>query len=106
MKNNAEKNLKEISTLEDGRYRYRWSTEVENIQEAFEFLDIWDNSLALSIQESLISTWDIAHRCIGWSTATDNLYTSPTLEINWCCWIDDPTSGVVHLSMEARLDPK
>lgn len=106
MKANAEKNLKEISTLEDDRYQYRWSTDVESIQEAFDFLNIWDDSLALSIQESLISTWDMAHRCIGWAIATDDLYTSSALEIHWCCWIDDPMSDLVHLSMEARLDPK
>lgn len=106
MKINAEKNLNSIATLENGCYRYRWSTDVKTIQEAFDFLDIWDDNLAIPIQESLISTWDMAYRCIGWAIATDNLYTSPTLEINWCCWIDDPTSEVVHLSMEARLDPK
>lgn len=108
MKNDATKNLKEIATLENGRYRYRWSTDVVTIQEAYEFLDIWDDNLVspIHIQESLISTWDEANRCSGWATAIDNIYTSPALEIDWCCWIDDPDENIVHLSMEARLDPK
>lgn len=106
MKENAEKNLTEIATLEDYRYRYRWSTDVESIQEAYDFLDIWDEDLGLPIQESLISTWDRAHRCTGWATAIDNLYSSPTLEIDYCCWVDDHNENIVHLSMEARLDLK
>lgn len=105
MNQNNFKNLVGFEKSEEGRYFFAWQKDVETIQEAYDFLDVWDESLDLPIQQELISCWDEAYRCIGWATATRDLLISTELEIKFYVWISDPMSGIVHLSMEAKLDP-
>ena len=76
MKMNSFKNLVGFEKSEE-EYFFAWQKDVETIQEAYDFLDVWVEDLGLPIQEKLISCWDQAYRCIGLSTATEDLLISP-----------------------------
>ena len=59
MKANYEKNLKRIATLQNGCFKYTWSTEVHSYQELYKSLDIWDFKLPTA---SLIEAWKTSSR--------------------------------------------
>lgn len=101
MKMNSFKNLVGFEKSEE-EYFFAWQKDVETIQEAYDFLDVWVEDLGLPIQEKLISCWDQAYRCIGLSTATEDLLISPKLNIRFYLSISDPMSGI-SCSMEAKV---
>lgn len=103
MKMNGFKNLVGFEKSEEGQYFFAWQKDVETIEEAYDFLDIWIEDLDLPIQEKLISCWDQAYRCIGWATAAEDLLISPELNIKFYISISDPMSGIIHCSMEAKV---
>lgn len=103
MKMNGFNNLVGFEKNEEGQYFFAWKKDVKTIQEAYDFLDVWIEDLELPIQEKLISCWDEAYRCIGWATATRDLLISTELEIKFYVWVSEPMSGIVHLSMEAKV---
>lgn len=103
MNMNGFKNLVGFEKSEEGQYFFAWQKDVETIQEAYDFLDVWIEDLGLPIQEKLIETWDLAYRCIGCATATEDLLISPELDIEFGISISDPMSGIVHCSMEAKI---
>ena len=61
MKMNSFKNLVGFEKSEE-EYFFAWQKDVETIQEAYDFLDVWVEDLGLPIQEKLISCWDQAYR--------------------------------------------
>lgn len=105
MNQNNFNNLVGFEKSEEGLYFFAYQKDVKTIQEAYDFLDVWDEGLDLPIQQELISCWDEAYRCIGWGTATRDLLISTELKIKFYVWISDPMSGIIHISMEAKLDP-
>lgn len=103
MNMNSFNNLVGFEKSEEGQYFFAWKKDVETIQEAYNFLDVWVEGLGLPIQQELISCWDEAYRCAGWATATRDLLISTELEIKFYISISDPMSGIIHCSMEAKV---
>lgn len=107
MKNNAEKNLKNIETLANGNYAYKWEIDVNTIQEAYEFLDIWDITQFeywdIWLQRNLIWAWENAHDEPG-EEAYEVLLDNGQLYINFTSWVNQ--DGTFSIDMYAELNPK
>lgn len=107
MKTNAEKNLKTIETLPNGKYAYKWETDVNSIQEAYEFLDIWSITKFeywdIWLQRNLIWAWQDAHDEPG-EEVYEVLLDDGGLYINFTCWVNEDST--LSIDMYAELDPK
>lgn len=105
MKENAEKNLKTIETLANGNYAYKWEIDVNNIQEAYDFLDIWTITSIeywdIWLQRNLTWAWQDAHD--GWCDVKQVLYNTDQLYISFTCWVNE--DGTTSVDMYAELDP-
>ena len=106
MKNNAEKNLKNIETLANGNYAYKWEIDVNTIQEAYKSLDIWNITQFeywdIWLQRNLIWAWQNAHDEPG-EKAYEVFLDDGTLYINFTCWVNE--DGSFSVDMYAELDP-
>lgn len=107
MKANAKKNLKTIETLSNGNYAYKWEIDVNTIQEAYEFLDIWSITKFeywdIWLQRNLIWAWQDAHDEPG-EEAYEVLFDDNSLYINFTCWVNEDQT--FSIDMYAELDPK
>lgn len=99
MKANYEKDLKQISTLQSGIFKYIWSAEVRSYRELYKALNIWDFELPMAC---LIEAWQAACSlpCYeGWSRIYNdgNLYVDVYLKTI-------PEKNLIWFEMSAYLD--
>lgn len=95
-------NLVGFEKSEEGRCFFAWQEDVEAIQEAYGFFDVWIEDLELPVQGKPISCRDRAYRCAGWATAAEDLLIGPELDVGFYVSIGDPMSGTARCSMEAK----